>query len=473
MIARTPEAYPGVDPLLELSATELIDALKAGDLTASSYARLALRRAEALESLNIFVTLDHDQVMESAHAADTLRASGQTLAALHGLPVTLKDLVNTSFLPTSAGTPALSGNNPKTGNARIVDILIGAGAVPFGKANMHELSFGATSVNPFTGAVGNPYNPAMIAGGSSGGPAAAPAGRIVPVGIGGDTAGSVRIPASLCGVCGLRPTTGRWPGDPISLVPISNTRDTLGPLARSCADLELLDRVVTGSSRVSPADLRKVRLAVVPYFFSDLEPGVEKAAKESLAALKEAGVTLVETDAELIDLTTGSFDIMLFELIQNLTLYLNANTDGPLGLGELVSQVQSPDVKGLVKSLMPKFGGKRVEESAYRAALNQREQLRAAYAGLFAESGCDAMVFPATVQPTTPIRDPAPITTYIHNTDAGSMAGIPGTAQPIGLSEGLPVSLALDGPVDSDRHLLSIAMALEDEVFGRLKPPSL
>ena len=248
MIAGPPKAHPRVDPLLELSATELVEAFQAGDITASSYATLALRRAEQLASLNIFVTLDHDFVMERARAADDHRASGRTLGPLHGLPVTLKDLINTGFHPTSAGTLGLSGNIPKTGNAAIVDILIGAGAVPFGKANMHELSFGATSVNPFTGPVGNPYNPAMIAGGSSGGPAAAPAGRIVPVGIGGDTAGSIRIPASLCGVCGLRPTTGRWPGDATTLVPISNTRDTLGPLARSCADLELLDRVVTGSS---------------------------------------------------------------------------------------------------------------------------------------------------------------------------------------------------------------------------------
>lgn len=471
MIAGPPKAHPRVDPLLELSATELVEAFQAGDITASSYATLALRRAEQLASLNIFVTLDHDLVMERARAADDHRASGRTLGPLHGLPVTLKDLINTGFHPTSAGTLGLSGNIPKKGNAAIVDILIGAGAVPFGKANMHELSFGATSVNPFTGPVGNPYNPAMIAGGSSGGPAAAPAGRIVPVGIGGDTAGSIRIPASLCGVCGLRPTTGRWPGDATTLVPISNTRDTLGPLARSCADLELLDRVVTGDSRAAAADLRNVRLALVPHFLSGLDAGVEKAVHEAFAALKEAGVTLVEASPELIGLTTGSFDIMLFELIQNLTLYLNANTDGPLSLIDLVGQVKSPDVSSLAKSLMPKFGGKRVQESAYRAALAEREKLRAAYAGFFAESGCDAILFPATVQPATSISNPASIEVYIHNTDAGSMAGIPGTAQPIGLSEGLPVSLALDGPVDSDRNLLSIAMAMEEEVFGRLQPP--
>ena len=112
-------------------------------------------------------------------------------------------------------------------------------------------------------------------------------------------------------------------------------------------------------------------------------------------------------------------------------------------------------------------------EKKYQEALRERGRLRAAYAAFFAETGCDALVFPTTVCPATPIREPAPITTYIHNTDAGSMAGIPGTAQPIGLSKGLPVSLALDGPVGGDRRLLSIAMAMEKEVFGRLEPPNL
>ena len=464
---------PLIDPLLELSACEVIEAFKGGDISVETYAERALRRARELDSLNIFVTLDWEAVLESARAADTRRAKGQPLGPLHGLPVTLKDLINTSRQPTSAATAALSGNIPKTGNARIVDILAAAGIVPFGKANMHELSFGATSVNPFTGPVGNPYDPAMIAGGSSGGPAAAPAGRIVPIGIGGDTAGSVRIPASLCGVCGLRPTTGRWPGDVTSLVPISHTRDTLGPLARSCADLELLDRVVTGAPRVKAANLEKIRLAKVPHFFSELDPLVESATRDALEALAERGVTLVEADPPLIGLTTGSFDIMLFEFVQDLTQYLNANTVGPLGLADVIDRVASPDVVGLARTLMPKYGGKRVADAAYREALAQRDRLRAAYARLFADTGCDAMVFPTTVSQATPIRNPGSIETYIHNTDAGSMAGLPGTAQPIALRKGLPISLALDGPVNSDRRLLSIAMAMENEVFGRLEAPNI
>ena len=164
---------------------------------------------------------------------------------------------------------------------------------------------------------------------------------------------------------------------------------------------------------------------------------------------------------------------MMFELIHDLTLYLNANTEGPIGLMDLIDNVSSPDVAALFKSLMPNFGGKRVPEQAYQAALREREQLRATYTAFFAETGCDAVVFPTTVHPATPIREPAPITTYIHNTDAGSMAGIPGTAQPIGLSKGLPVSLALDGPLGSDRKLLAIAMAMEEKVFGRLEAPNL
>lgn len=460
------------ESMLELSATELVRAFKNGDFTTEAYAKQALARADRLGSLNMFVSLDREQVLTWARKADQARASGKPLGPLHGLPVTLKDLINTGFAPTSAGTPALSGNIPVNGNARIVDLLTRAGAVPFGKANMHELSFGATSVNPFSGPVGNPYSARMIAGGSSGGPAAAPAARVVPVGIGGDTAGSIRIPASLSGVCGLRPSLGRWPGDAKSLVPISNTRDTLGPLARTCADLELVDRVVTGSPRVFRANLRKVKLAKIPHFFSDLEPGVEAVVNNALAALKLAGVKIQEADPVLVALTKGSFPIMMYEVIGNLTAYLKANTRGPISLADLVKQVQSPDVGGLFKSLMPEFGGKPVPREAYLAALAEREALRAAYAEFFSQTDFDAIVFPTTIIPATPIEKPGSIMQYIHNTDVGSMAGMPGTAQPIGLTNGLPVSLGLDGPVGSDRKLLSIAMAMETHVFGRLKPPA-
>lgn len=464
---------------LGLTATEAVDAMTTGTMSAESYAAVLLSRVESLDPLNLFIYLDRDHIMEAARAADQARASGAALGPLHGLPIGLKDLLNTDFAPTTGGTPALAGNIPANGNAELTDILLGAGAIAFGKTNMHELSFGATSENAYTGAVGNPYNPAMIAGGSSGGSAAGVAARVFPAGIGGDTAGSVRIPASLCGVCGLRPTSGEWPGSPETVVPISDTRDTLGPIARSCHDIELLNRVVAGTDPIGDGDLDGLldglRLGVDPQFFpAGFDADVAAVTQDALADLEAAGVELVDVALPNVAAFMGpaGFDVMLFEVVVNLKAYLAANTS--LTLLEVVDQIASPDVSGLFASILPP-GGTPVPAAAHAAGLVVRANLLAEYQTLFASAAdIDALVFPTTVVPATPIGNAADIFTYIHNTDGGSFTGLPGLSLPIGLTgSGLPVGLGLDGPPNSDRALIAMGMAMERQVFGRLKAPSI
>ncbi|HYD04193.1 MAG TPA: amidase family protein, partial [Reyranella sp.] len=206
--------------------------MRAGDIRAEAYARALLDRADATRHLNTLISLDRAQVMAAAHQADSGRARGVPTGALHGLPVLIKDNINTAALGTTAGTPSLAESRPKL-DAEIVAKLLGAGGMVFAKANMHELAFGVTSNNPRFGAVRNPYDLQMIPGGSSGGNAAAVAARLTPAGVGTDTGGSTRIPAALCGIVGFRPTIGRYPGRTnADVVPISHTRDTPGPMAR-------------------------------------------------------------------------------------------------------------------------------------------------------------------------------------------------------------------------------------------------
>lgn len=468
----------GHGDVLELTSVEAIAAMKRGDLKAESYAQTLLDQAERLGFLNAFVSLDRERILEAARMADQKRQQNVPLGRLHGLPLTLKDIINTDFAPTTAATPGLTGNVPKAGNAEIVNILLAAGAIPFGKANMHELSFGPTSINPFTGTVANPYNPEMISGGSSGGPAASVAARITPAGIGADTAGSVRIPASLCGVCGLRPTTGSWPGDSRTIVPISQTRDTLGPMARSCDDLELFHRLVTNGHKVRPSKLRGLRLGIVPASWNNLAPGVAEVALNALVNLRDRGVQLVEMDIPgMSDLTAASsFPIFQYESTRTLTAYLDANTsksDGtPVSIMELIDQVASPDVAASYKSVMPEFGGVAVPENVYLAALDARTELRKVIYRHFRAHRLNALIHPATVVQATPIENPSDIITLIRNTDTGSVAGMPGVSLPIGLYNGLPVSLGLDSLPGNDRELLSISMGLE-KLFGRLQAPSL
>ena len=229
--------------LCDLGVVAATEAIRRGDISAEALAAALLKRAESLAALNAFTALEPARALEAARAADRARSAGAPLGPLHGVPIALKDNIDTADLPTSAGTPLLRDHRPRR-NAAVAQALFGAGAILFGKAGMHELAFGITSNNAAFGAIRNPYDHSRIPGGSSGGSGAAVGARILPASIGSDTGGSVRIPAAFCGVFGFRPTLQRW--SQAGIVPIAATRDTAGPLARCVADLALLDAVVTG-----------------------------------------------------------------------------------------------------------------------------------------------------------------------------------------------------------------------------------
>lgn len=494
--------------LLELTATEAVAAIKAGEIKAETYTVALLSRANSLKFLNTLISQNAEQVLEAARAVDKRRAAGGQLGPLAGLPLLIKDSINTAALPTTAGTPALLNNRP-TQDAPLLVPLFQAGGVLFGKTNMHELAFGATSVNAFFGPVRNPYDPSRISGGSSGGTAAAIAAQIGTAGLGGDTAGSVRIPAALCGIAGLRPTVGRYPspkppllsgpgpagtGQPntTAVVPISNTRDSIGPMGRSVADVALLDSVIMGTPPLGPIDLAGLRLGVARgnFFskfalFGELGAEVERLVNDALERLTDAGVVLVEGDIPGLEalVQTASFPIMLREVFFDLPTYLAAN-DPSVSFSDLIDAIASPDVKQI-------FLGAVVEETAqglvprvslptYLGALDARRQLQEVYADHFRAFGIDALVFPTTVLPTIPISQAnamigqppvSVIQAYIFNTDPGSTAGLPGLTLPIGLTRGdLPVGLEIDGLMGSDRTLLRIGMAMEG-IFGRLPAP--
>src|SRR3974390_417380 len=229
--------------LLELSVVEAVARLKRGETTAEHYASALLGRCGQAKAWNHFIPLPQEGVMEAARAADRRRTSGVKLGPLHGLPIPVKDSVNTKDMPTTGGTPALRHFKPKQ-DAAIVRTLVDAGAIVMGKTNLHELSCGWTSNNQAFGAVHNPYDVRRIPGGSSGGTAVAVATRMAPLGVAEDTEGSIRVPAAMCGIAGFRPTTGRYATT--GAVPISPLFDQVGPHARTVGDLALFDSVVTG-----------------------------------------------------------------------------------------------------------------------------------------------------------------------------------------------------------------------------------
>lgn len=467
--------------LFELSAREARKLIASGQISALEYAEALLGRCETCKALNAFITLDGKALLNAARSADQKRAQRDELGPLHGLPIAVKDNIDTASMPTSGGTPALRDNVPPR-DAPVVHRLFEAGALLAGKTNMHELAFGITNNNAAFGPARNPYDPRMIPGGSSGGTAVALAARLAPLGLGSDTGGSVRIPAALCGIAGMRPTIGRYPAS--GVVPISATRDTPGPMARDIADLALLDGVSTGAAqRIKPLDLRDVRLGVPkPYFYDDLDPELVQAMDRSLATLADLGAVLVEVAlphvAELDH--PASFTIVFYEALRGLARYLEQSSV-TVGVEDVVDEIASPDVAEVFR-VMRNEG--KVSDADYRKAVEQqRPRLQEAYRRYFLENRVLAMVFPTTPLPARPIGEDDTVmlngkrvptfSTYIRNCDPGSVAGVPGVSLPIGLTKaGLPLGLEIDGPWGSDRILLQLAYALEGATAPLAPPPA-
>jgi indoleacetamide hydrolase len=335
-----------------------------------------------------------------------------------------------------------------------------------GKTNIHELSRGWTSNNFAFGAVLNPYDVTCIPGGSSGGSAAAVAARMAPLALAEDTLGSIRIPASLCGLAGLRPTFGRYPGG--GIMPLTLDKfDQAGPLARSVADLALFDAAVTGDARpLTPPNLSGVRIGVSPaYFLSSLDPEVERVTSAVFARLKDAGATFVTADIPdaMVEAPTIVATLIAYENRASISAFL-AEHEAGVTFEEVLAQA-SPLLQSAYQSPAP-------PREAYDAALARREQLKAATLEYFQTHGIDALAFPPALTPAPPLGDNLEFqirgervsirTVMARNTALGSAASLCSLVLPGGLSsQGLPIGVEFAALPGQDRPLLSLGLSLE------------
>ena len=468
----------------EYGVRQLTDALMNREFSCAEHAGALVARTAALSQLNGYIDFDPVPFLAQAREADAAIGRGEA-APLLGVPLGLKDNINTADLPTSAGTGALRGKKPNA-DARIVQRLRAAGAVVSGKANMHELAFGVTGYNPAfqTGpevGVRNAYDASRIAGGSSSGNGAALGARMAPAALGTDTGGSVRIPCAFNGCASLRPSMGRYSQQGIA--PISHTRDTAGPMAQSMADVALLDRVIAGGAPLKPADLKRVRLGVVPAFYANLDADTRAATDAALAKLRAAGVTLVDVEMPKLMELNGAigFPLALYEAHDDMVAYLAKYRTG-IDIAQLTAGIASPDVKGTFEAFviprkLPAPNGTVDAKPAYDNAMRvARPALQKLYRDTFAKKKLDALVFPTVprvaLAAAPEASSPENFGALIQNTDPGSNAGIPGVQLPSGLgtTSGLPIGLELDGPAGSDRKLLAVGLAVEG-VLGRLPAP--
>lgn len=299
--------------LYRLSALELAERIRVGDTTPSAVMRGAVNRVKETEpALNAFIALCTEQAMAAAESADAELAAGHYRGWLHGIPLGVKDNINLRGLPTTGGSNVMSTTSAVE-DAESVRRLVMGGAIPLGKTNLHEFAYGATNINPHWGSVHNPWHHGYIAGGSSGGSAAAVASGQVPLALGTDAAGSIRMPASVCGIVGLKPTYGRVSAR--GLVASHNSSvDHIGPMTRTVADAAAALTVLAGHDPQDPLSinrpsgrfedairgtesLRGVRIGIpANYFFDLIDPAVEQVVRTAIEQMGQMGAELREVE---------------------------------------------------------------------------------------------------------------------------------------------------------------------------------
>lgn len=470
--------------LASLGLAAAAAAIRNGDIASEAYTTALLQRARTLAELNAFITIDEAAVLAAARDADKARANGSA-ALLLGVPLGVKDSYLTKGLPTSLGLDSLADFVPRV-DAGAVRAIKGAGALVFGKNNLVEMSYGLTGHNARYGQVRNPHAWNRVSGGSSSGSAASVAAGIVPAALGGDTVGSIRVPASFCGVVGFKPTTGRWPRNGVA--PISHTLDTTGVFARSVEDCSLLDQVVTGQQGAKPSDrgydLNGVRLAFAPRQFLDLvDADIETSFRNMVRQLQDAGAEIVEVDFG------EDFNV----LVQTATWGIFAH-ETRAAISDFLRRYNIPTTfEAIYESLKPQLrqawghivlpgGAGATSAEAYRTALAvSRPEIQRRLDTAFVSQGASALLQPTTPCTAPLIEEQANVhiagqeVSYLalaNHTVSASSVGLPGISLPVWLSRaGLPIGLELDAPLGSDLALLNLARRVEG-VLG-VKPTSI
>ncbi len=464
----------GSPPPLAASIVEDIPGYRSrlvtGDGSPVSFVEDALARAIGCSDLNLLCHLDERGARQLAKKVDSERSDGRNiegLPPLAGIPFLVKDNIAVAGMPLTGGGCAIGGGDAAA-DAPVVAALRKAGAIPIGKANLHEFAFGVTSDNPIFGPVRNPANRDFSTGGSSGGSAAAVAAGVVPFALGTDTGGSGRIPAAFCGCVGFRPSAGRYPAG--GVLTLSWTLDTISLAARTVSDVALLDTIIVPDGRSPPDIARPLRLGVPrSSFAAQLEGQVDEAFDAVLARLAASGVILVDVDCREIlkHDEAASFPIAIHEAGIVWRRFLE---DRDIALRAFLDAIASPDVRAGFQQALESA----VVDSEYGKAMHlELLALRDRYASCFLTSRIDGLVFPTVPVAPPPLGENETVSigdrklplfpTIIRNTSPGSLGGLPGISIPAGkLANGLPFGVEIDGPVHEDRALLKVAERIEE-----------
>lgn len=406
-------------------------------------------------SLNAFITVTAESALAEAKQAEAEIRSGHWRGPLHGIPIGLKDLIDTAGIRTTAASAIFHDRVPIE-DADVVKRLRAAGAVFIGKQNLHEFAYGGSSLISHFGPVRNPVNPEFIAGGSSGGSAAAIATGMCFAAIGTDTAGSIREPAALCGVVGLKPTFGLVSTQ--GIIPLSISLDHAGPITRSVEDAAIvLDAIApdaAGYRKSLAGEARNFRVGIPrKYFYEDLNPQIAAAVEQAIAQFERIGWSIQDVELPI------SEDRTVF-LAESYAYHRDRVASSP--------EQYDPETLRRVRA------GSEITDAQYQAAILELEKIRQGIVNHIAE--VDILLTPTTPVPAPPIPDltkdisqlrPAEIL-LLRNTRPINVWGLPAISVPCGLtSAGLPIGLQIIAGRGQDAKLLTAACACERTVSRR------
>jgi aspartyl-tRNA(Asn)/glutamyl-tRNA(Gln) amidotransferase subunit A len=447
---------------LPTTISELAPRLRARDLSPVEVTRACLDHIEKLNpSLNAFITVMADSALAEARSAEAEILRGEWRGPLHGIPIALKDLIDTAGVRTTSAS-ALHKDRIPGEDAEVVRRLRQAGAVIVGKNNLHEFAYGGSSLVSYFGDMHNPWDVTRIAGGSSGGSAAAVAAGLVYAAIGTDTAGSIREPAALCGCVGLKPTYGRVPSR--GVIPLSRSLDHVGPIASTVADAAIVLQAIAGYDSadltttpnvpvedyvsVLREDAKRLRVGVLrEYFFDDLDPEVAAAMEHALRGIETLVAEMKEVKLDVsTDRTVQAAESFAYHAE-------NVAKTPELYQAETLRRIRS---------------GEAITATQYIQSRRELDEARRGIAHVFAN--VDVLVSPTMPMPAPAIADlranpdalrPAELK-LLRNTRPFNVWGLPAISVPCGFTQsGLPIGLQIAAPHWREDLVLRLAHAYE------------
>jgi aspartyl-tRNA(Asn)/glutamyl-tRNA(Gln) amidotransferase subunit A len=483
--------------MLKHSAIELVGLLARGEITAEALTASSLDAIRRLDPrIRAFLHVDEAGALTQARSVDAKRQRGERLGPLAGLPIALKDVLCTRGQPTTAGSRILESFIPPY-DAHVVNRLRQADAVLVGKTNLDEFAMGSSTENSAYKITSNPWDAQRVPGGSSGGSAAAVAAGMVPLALGSDTGGSIRQPASLCGVVGVKPSYGRV--SRYGLIAFASSLDQIGPFGRTVADAALLLGVIAGHDARDSTCVKQpvpdylqeldqpakdLTIGVPREFFGEgLDPEVDKAVREALRVYEALGARIKEVSLPHSQYALATYYLVATaEASSNLARYDGVHYGRRADSGDLVEMYRrsrgegfGPEVKRRI--MLGAYAlSSGYKDAYYLQALKVRRLIRDDFDRLFAD--CDVVAGPTS--PTTAFRigerQADPLAMYLADiyTVSANLAGIPGISLPCGFSQaGLPIGLQLLAAPFEEGRLFQTARMYEKATNWHTNRPAL